>query len=94
MPFSYCSSDNNPSRSYNCGTSSTTASSCKKYDLPTAHSVNSEAAASRNSSRDFPGTSREQPKSGTSSSPPREAYYASIDEARSSAMDDLFATEV
>lgn len=71
-------SSDNQTRSY-C-TTSTGASSGKgkgkSYDLPTASSVNSEAAASR-----------------------REAYYASIEEARSGAAsaavtDDLFATEV
>ena len=79
----YCSSDN-PSRSY-CGASSSTTASCDKakgYNLPTANSVNMEAKAA---SRKMP--SREP-------SPPREAYYATLDEVRASAMDDLFATEV
>ena len=81
MSFFYFSSDN-PSRSY-CGTSSSSCDKAKGYGLPTAHSVNSEAAASR-----------KMPRETSADSPPREAYYASIEEARSSAMDDLFATEV
>ena len=88
----HCSSDNNQGRSY-CGASSTSSSGegkAKAYGLPTAHSVNSEAAASRK----IPGNRENREETPGNSSPPREAYYASIDEARSSAMDELFATEV